>query len=487
MKIYQPLSINNTGGRGNQEDSINPPLGTATVDDRTFIVCDGMGGHEAGEVASGAVCEAISAHLKNTDPETFDLSTLKDAIDAAYRLLAERDNSTGQKRMGTTLTLVHLSDRQAVMAHIGDSRIYHLRPDGNGGMTIMYKSSDHSLVNELVRAGVITPEEAVNHPKKNVITRAMQAREEHRDGPTVHITNDVAADDRFFQCSDGVLECVTDNALCEIMADESLTDEQRMARITEICRSSHDNFSAYYVHVKEGITAARLSTETVELRVDDPGPVVEAVMTDAPESGGVSGLSGVKPTGIPAPEMAVEVVDVASPMPSTDSSLSAAPIRKSSNKGLWIMIAVLAAALCAVVGYMLYVPASEDKTAPAAIDSMENKVYPVAEEPETDGDDREEEGYDDAPAFPQQNGTHSRGKVTLKYGKGSNPNGKAAGNPRGQQHSAGQLTDTDGGDKTYGTKTSSERQKSTSDTEAKISGSSSKSGQKQKENNNQEE
>ncbi len=365
MKIYQPLSINDKGGRGNQEDTVSPIPGTATAADRTFIVCDGMGGHEAGEVASGAVCEAISAYLKDSDPETFDLSTLRGAIEAAYETLAERDNTTGQKRMGTTLTLVHLSDRQAVMAHIGDSRIYHLRPDGNGGMTILYKSSDHSLVNELVRAGVITPEEAVNHPKKNVITRAMQAREDHRDGATVHLTNDVAAGDRFFQCSDGVLECLSDAVLCEIMADESLTDEQRMERITEICRSSHDNFSAYYVHVEEGINAAQINTETVELRIDAPDEAMAAVAAgDADLSVQAKEAPVVLPKHVPVPDavMVEEAAEVSSVSPAAPKAHKSEAANKKSNTGLRIAVVVLTIALLALIGYVLFAPASDETT-----------------------------------------------------------------------------------------------------------------------------
>ena len=385
MKIYQPLSINDKGGRGNQEDTVSPIPGTATSADRTFIVCDGMGGHEAGEVASGAVCEAISAYLNDSDPETFDLSTLRGAIESAYDTLAERDTTTGQKRMGTTLTLVHLSDRQAVMAHIGDSRIYHLRPDGNGGMTILYKSSDHSLVNELVRAGVITPEEAINHPKKNVITRAMQAREDHRDGATVHITNDVAADDRFIQCSDGVLECLSDAALCEIMADESLTDEQRIERITEICRSSHDNFSAYYVHVEEGIDAAHINTETVELRIDAPNEAAAAIAVEAeiPTQEEEAPVVLPKPAAVPAAVVVEEAAEITSVGEAPQMVHNSKPVNKKSNNGLRIAVVILAIALVALIGYVLFVPASDEPTAPESTELPEETEDPdYVDEPE---------------------------------------------------------------------------------------------------------
>lgn len=271
MKLYEPIAINELGQRNNQEDCVSPPAGNADAADRTFLVCDGMGGHEAGEVASGAVCEAVSEYMREHSGEPFGLPLLKGAIEAGYDLLEQRDTTSGQKRMGTTLTFLHLSDTMAYMAHIGDSRIYHLRPGAAGGARIVYKSSDHSLVNELVRAGVITPEEAVGHPQKNVITRAMQARDDRRDGATVHVTNDVADGDMFFLCSDGVLESVSDESLCELCGDLSMDDAQRVSRIAELCKvTSRDNFSAYFIHVEEGIASGSIHDETCELGIDMP-------------------------------------------------------------------------------------------------------------------------------------------------------------------------------------------------------------------------
>lgn len=369
MKIYQPLAINEQGQRGNQEDTVSPATGTATTDDRTFLVCDGMGGHEAGEVASGAVCEAIAGYMRGHEDGAFDMSVLKGAIEAAYDLLAQRDTSTGQKRMGTTLTFLHLSDTDVCMAHIGDSRIYHLRPGGNpdGTTAILYKSCDHSLVNELVRAGVITPEEAIGHPKKNVITRAMQARDDRRDGATVHITNDVAAGDIFFLCSDGVLESLSDAALCELCGDDSLDDAARMARVVEICQNSHDNFSAYYVRVEDGIEAPAIASEDCELRIEVPAAAAVA----APEESGVAvsplaetaqAAEGPEPDEcVPVPPMAPAAAAAAEPMAQAAANGSASKAKTSVGSHR-AMFTVAAIALAAGIGYGVYSLRSTDKT-----------------------------------------------------------------------------------------------------------------------------
>ena len=144
MKIYKPICLNEQGKRGNQEDSIYPLLGEATVNDRTFLVCDGMGGHEAGEVASSTVCEALPAYLKTHESEAFGPDLLRDALTAAYEALAARDHSRSEKKMGTTLTLLHLTDTMAYIAHIGDSRVYHLRPSGVGDALRITRSLTNS-------------------------------------------------------------------------------------------------------------------------------------------------------------------------------------------------------------------------------------------------------------------------------------------------------------------------------------------------------
>lgn len=267
MKLGIPYALNEVGGRSNQEDSIFPLKGEADASTRLFMVCDGMGGHENGEVASGLVCSTFGARLANIDHEAFTVDMFNDALSAAYDALDREDpNPESQRKMGTTMTFLHLNDREVVVAHMGDSRVYHVRPSEHE--PILYQSSDHSLVNELVRAEIITPEEALTHPRRNVITRAMQPRLESRHKADVRVFGDVKAGDYFFLCSDGVLESVSNDALVEILR-RNVSDAEKIEAIRVMCQaSSRDNFSAYLVPIVEGLPIVESPVVAAEL-VDD--------------------------------------------------------------------------------------------------------------------------------------------------------------------------------------------------------------------------
>lgn len=274
MKLGMPYALNEIGGRQNQEDSIFPPKGDANESTRLFLVCDGMGGHENGEVASGLVCSTFGANLANIDHEGFTVDMFNYTLNAAYDALDREDpNPESMRKMGTTLTFLHLNSREAVVAHMGDSRVYHIRPSERN--PILYQSSDHSLVNELVRAEIITPEEALTHPRRNVITRAMQPHLETRYKADVRTFNDVLAGDYFFLCSDGVLESISNEALVEILRRD-VTDAEKIEAIRTLCAaSSKDNFSAYLVPVVDGYPAVVPDVVSAELVEDIEPELVE--------------------------------------------------------------------------------------------------------------------------------------------------------------------------------------------------------------------
>ena len=259
-----PYALNEIGGRSNQEDSIFPVKGEANESTRLFLVCDGMGGHENGEVASGLVCSTFGKLLANVDHEGFTVEMFLDALNEAYDALDREDpDPQSMRKMGTTLTFLHLNDHEVVVAHMGDSRVYHVRPSEQNA--IIYQSSDHSLVNELVRAEIITPEEALTHPRRNVITRAMQPKLDPRHKADVRTFNDVQAGDYFFLCSDGVLESVSNDALVEILRRD-VADVEKIEAVKALCAaSSRDNFSAYLVPVVEGLPYVEPEVVSAEL------------------------------------------------------------------------------------------------------------------------------------------------------------------------------------------------------------------------------
>jgi protein phosphatase len=246
--LNPPFALNETGGGSNNEDCIFPEKGKATAGDTFFLVCDGIGGQDNGEVASRTVCDSFAAFLGTADRGAFDETMFRQALDHACRNLDREGASTGTWKMGTTLTFIAFHRKGVFMAHVGDSRIYHLRKQ-NGHTGILYKSADHSYVNELVLARIITPEEAATHPKRNIITRALQPGLKQPVKAEIHETDDVEAGDYFFLCSDGILEQVNDALLCDIIARHT-DDKAKIEAIHTACRGrSRDNFSAYLIPV----------------------------------------------------------------------------------------------------------------------------------------------------------------------------------------------------------------------------------------------
>lgn len=251
IEIFQPLAIYELGQRANQEDSLWPNPEKANTQDRLFLVCDGMGGHEKGEVASQTVCQSIGAWFQeNTTPNTpFNDNMLREALAHAYTLLDAKDDGSA-KKMGTTLTLLYIHAQGVTAAHIGDSRIYHIRPQKG----LLYVSRDHSLVFDLYQSGEISYEEMRTSSQKNIITRAMQPGEDNRVRPDIiHIT-DVQAGDWFYLCSDGMLEEMSDEELLMLLTVAEASDIERKEELIRATADNHDNHTAWMIHVKEVLT-----------------------------------------------------------------------------------------------------------------------------------------------------------------------------------------------------------------------------------------
>lgn len=267
IEIYPPLSIHEIGQRDNQEDALWPLQ--ATVADRLFVLCDGMGGHENGEVASQTVCQALgkwfSEYVNPDIPFTDD--NLREALEYAYQQL-DKYVDDSPKQMGTTLTLLYIGRNGVTAAHIGDSRIYHIRPFssplggkatgrravlGNGREgAVLYQSRDHSLVFDLYQAGEITYEEMATYPQKNIITRAMTPGADNRMRPdTIHIT-DIQPNDYFYLCSDGMLEQMDNEELVSILSSKE-TDEEKCQQLVSATIDNQDNHTAWLIHIKEVI------------------------------------------------------------------------------------------------------------------------------------------------------------------------------------------------------------------------------------------
>lgn len=273
ITIRQPLTFSEIGRKDNQEDNVYPSGKNLTIDNRFFVLCDGMGGHDNGELASDTVCHALGNYFETNVPNDgiITVDYFKEALAYAYDELDKQDNGA-VKKMGTTMTCLYLHKKGYLVAHIGDSRIYHVRPANtdlaNGRLGIIYQSSDHSLVNDLLKAGELTEEEAINFPQKNIITRAMQPNLERRYKADVFSFSDIQSGDYFFLCSDGVLEQLTNERLCEILSDNSTTDEEKLEAIRQVCYDkTKDNYTCYLIPIDKVVLDDEDDTHDDELIV----------------------------------------------------------------------------------------------------------------------------------------------------------------------------------------------------------------------------
>ena len=243
IELYPPLSIHEIGLRENQEDSI------IQWDNRLFVLCDGMGGHEKGEVASQTVCQSLATWFENNikPDKPFCDDQLREAIEYAYTEL-DKYADDNPRQMGTTLTLLYLGSKGITAAHMGDSRIYHIRPD----VGVLYQSRDHSLVFDLFQAGEITYEEMATFPQKNIVTRAMTPGEDNRMRPDIiHIT-DIQANDYFYMCSDGMMEKMTNNELLTLFSAD-MDDKMKVGQLKMATNQNFDNHTAWIIHIKNAI------------------------------------------------------------------------------------------------------------------------------------------------------------------------------------------------------------------------------------------
>lgn len=262
LKVYSIWEFGqrkDSQGNPHQEDSLFPEFGKQSNNDRLFILCDGMGGHDAGEVASATVCEAMSQSILNDGHDKDGVFTIDDfnaAIDKAFIALDERD-SGAEKKMGTTMTFLKLHNEGAFIAHMGDSRVYHIRPGKDGEETqILFETSDHSLVNDLIKVGELTKEEARHSKQKNVITRAMQPNMGRRPKADIYQTIDVKPGDYFYMCSDGMLEqseMEDGTSLKNVFSELGGSDENKVEILKSVTEKNRDNHTAFIIHITDVI------------------------------------------------------------------------------------------------------------------------------------------------------------------------------------------------------------------------------------------
>jgi len=228
-----------------------------------FVVADGMGGAQAGEVASEMAVRSFDAELPDGNPA----EALAAVIEGANRRINERSRSDEARAgMGTTVTSAYVADDEVVVAHVGDSRAYLLR-DGD----LIRLTKDHSLVGELVARGKLTEEQAESHPQRSVITRALGPE------PNVQVDVDIFAakpGDLFMLCSDGLTSMVHEPKLRPLFEDaESL--EVLGKRLIDAANGAGG---------RDNITVILFRLEAVEPRDDSSSAAAEPAGRDDPDT-----------------------------------------------------------------------------------------------------------------------------------------------------------------------------------------------------------
>jgi len=253
------------------------------AEETLFVVADGMGGHNAGEVASALAVTTLKAGARLGIDTTEDFRELVQQANSAI-YTASLDDST-QSGMGTTVTalsIVEGEEPRVLVANVGDSRAYLWR---SGALSRL--SVDHSYVQELVNEGIITPEAARVHPRRNIVTRALGI---DRSVMVDVFTHFVRTGDRIVLCSDGLVDEVADNEIARVLGQH--TDPQETAEALVMVANTNggrDNTTVIVVDVLDDVSEP-LVTSVPDNTAPMQSPSVDAL--DVANAGAVS-VSGV--------------------------------------------------------------------------------------------------------------------------------------------------------------------------------------------------
>lgn len=248
--------------RTNNEDSgrIVQDQESGKDNDMLVVVADGMGGHNAGEVASATAISVIEAAFgqMRTEPA----GQLKEALENANFTIHQKSIECPETHgMGTTCTALLLQDGFAYSAHVGDSRLYLIRQD-----SIYLMTEDHSAVMELVKRGELTLQDARHHPDKNVVTRCLGTR------PQVEVSAwseplPLQPGDHFLLCSDGLYDQVEDEEICAIVMPRRAAEAcEELVRVTRE-RGAPDNVTVAVIGLVPAESALKPSRVTRQVEV----------------------------------------------------------------------------------------------------------------------------------------------------------------------------------------------------------------------------
>lgn len=207
---------------------------------RVWVLCDGMGGHGHGEVASELVARSVYKRLAALPlNEDIDRQDIQQASDMANEELAAADVFHDSRPMGTTLVVAVLNSNGILVAHAGDSRCYLIGADGK----IKFRSADHSVVGQALAAGILTEEEAFTSSRRNEITRCLTSVSSAVPLDFTELT-DIEPDDILLMCSDGVHDVLRDLEISTLLSGTTSCEEKAAALEKAVMKSPVDNTSA---------------------------------------------------------------------------------------------------------------------------------------------------------------------------------------------------------------------------------------------------
>ncbi len=239
MSTRSPYAFHAVTDVGRQREQNEDACGeTDAAGGVLLIVCDGMGGHEAGEVASRIAVDAIGQIFTNSPAED-PAERLKSGFLVANQRILVHAEKLGLDSMGTTAVAAFVRDGEAWIGHVGDSRVYHLR-----GGAVLWRTADHTRVQKMVERGILSAEQAKTHEDANVVTRALGfARGEEQPEPDVASARALRDGDVLVLCSDGLHDLVPDDEIAAIGSDRA--PELAAQALVDLAneRGGHDNIT----------------------------------------------------------------------------------------------------------------------------------------------------------------------------------------------------------------------------------------------------
>ena len=328
-----------------------------------FAVADGVGGAEAGEVASSTAIEVLDEAFRHQ----LDGADVEDLMELAIQRANASIHQMAQEHakfsmMATTIVALHVKGNVATFGHVGDSRLYRLAPDG----VLHRETHDHSIVEEEVRAGRMTPEQAANHPSKNVISRALGAEQ----GVEVDMkTIEVEDGTEFLLCTDGITRHISDNELRQLLVLNN--DLEAVCReLKQRCyeRGAEDNLTVVIVRVGKQVDAEDRLAE-LEPTITPESQSAAFAAADA----GYQTMVGTQSNGSFAPASRIAVPAGAADAETNHSTTVnvAAPKAKAAGGGggrvlgVLLVIVLIAAAFYAGARYKERIPFLATKPEPA--------------------------------------------------------------------------------------------------------------------------